>query len=77
MARKRFNRNIIASSDAYKKHSHDKYIREWHKENIQTITELTARIVIKKKYYVKCFGKTIQITEKEAMMLGPELVIVI
>jgi hypothetical protein len=35
MPRKRFNRNIIASSDAYKVHSHHRLLQENHDNNQQ------------------------------------------
>lgn len=76
MKRPRFNRNAVASSrGAYVHSSHIAYIREWHERNKETIAKLTVTIEITPKYYVRCFGKLIQITEREAMMLGPELTI--
>lgn len=76
MKRDRFNRNAVASSrGAYVYHSHIAYIKEQHEKNRQVIAELNITVKVKPKYFVKCFGKIRQITEREAMMLGPQIVI--
>lgn len=75
MARKRFSRNIIASNDSYKKRSHDNYIKEQHEQNKDIISEISVSIKVAPKYYIKCFGKLIQITEKEAMSTSIEVII--
>lgn len=75
MTRKRFSRNIIASSDSYKKRSHDNYIKEQHEQNKDIISEISVSIKVAPKYYIKCFGKLIQITEEEAMSTSIEVVI--
>lgn len=75
MVRKRFNRNIIASSDSYKKRSHDNFIKEQHEKNKDMIAEISVNIKVAPKYYIKCFGKLIQITKEEAMSTSIEVVI--
>lgn len=75
MTRKRFSRNIIASSDSYKKRSHDSFIKEQHEKNKDMIAEISVSIKVAPKYYIKCFGKLIQITEEEAMSTSIEVVI--
>lgn len=75
MARKRFSRNIIASSDSYKKRSHDSFIKEQHEKNKDMIAKISISIKVAPKYYIKCFGKLIQITEEEAMSTSIEVVV--
>lgn len=73
--RQRFNRQCVASSrGAYVFHAHQRAIEEhhnalrvFHEENKENIAKILANIP--KKYFVKCFGKLIQITEMEAEML--------
>lgn len=63
--RRKFNRAAIASSDgAYVRNAHRRYLKEEHEKF------LTIEIHVPKRYFVKCFGKLIQVTEREAMMLG-------
>ena len=75
--RPRVKRNIIASSDAYKVHSHYRMLQENHLmfhdylEHIQ----LTVKIEIHKTPYVRVFGEIMQITSKEAKNLPSYLVI--
>lgn len=67
----RFSRNAVASSrGAYVRQSHIAYIKEQHEKNEKIITELSITIKAKPRYFVKCFDKMYQITEKEAAMLG-------
>lgn len=80
MTRKRFSRNIIASSDAYKMHSHLAMLRENHVQNKEYFGHLDKTIVAKQsylkyKYFVKFFGELKEITKVEASSLSPELVI--
>lgn len=83
MARKRFNRNIIASSDTYKVHSHLNMLRENHNQNKEYFDHINKTIVVtkqsyfKRKYFVKFFGKMKEITELEASKLSPELIIIL
>lgn len=83
--RKRFSRSIIASSDAYKYHSHRRILEENHVANVDYFNHINATVVvdskevesiIKKNYFTKCFGKLIRISEDEAKKLGSELVII-
>lgn len=77
--RRHFKRCAIASSEGnHVRMSHRDYIREWHERNKDYIAEisLSIQLHIERKYYVKCLGKLIQITEREALMLGPELIII-
>lgn len=83
MVRKRFNRNIIASNDAYKAHSHLNMLRENHNQNKEYFDHINKTVVVvrqsyfKYKYYVKFFGELKEITELEASKLSPELVIIL
>lgn len=74
--RNRFNRNCIASSrGSYVWKAHIEYIKECHKRNQHIIANITINIKVAPKYHAKCFGKMMQITEREAIMLGPQLTI--
>lgn len=83
MARKRFSRNIIASSDAYKVHSHLAMLRENYERNkeyfdhINRTVKVTKQNYFKRRYFVKFFGKMQEITELEASNLSSELVIIL
>lgn len=66
MARKRFSRSAVASSRGnYVRIAHRAWLREEHEKFIK----LEFSIEIPQRYFVRCFGKLIQITEREAMML--------
>lgn len=83
MTRKRFSRNIIASNDAYKVHSHLNMLRENHSQNkeyfdyINKVSKVNKQSYFKRKYFVKFFGKLKEITELEANKLSPELLIIL
>lgn len=78
MERKRFKRDAVASSRGnYVRVSHREFIKEQHLLNRDAIEKLTITIKVKPKYYTKCFGVMIEITEAEANKLGKELVITI
>lgn len=67
MKRKRFNRGACGSSrGSYVWHSHCRYLEEKHLEFVR----LSLEIKIPKRYFVRCFGKLLEITEREALMLG-------
>ena len=82
MKRPRFSRNCLASSrGAYVRKSHFLYIQEQlakrgTEAKLEDIIEVCTTISIK-RYYIRCFGKLKRITEREAMVLKPELVIVL
>ena len=72
MARKRVKLSCVASSEgAHVDRAHKRYIREEHEK-----FALTIQVSIPKKYFVKCFGKLIQITEREALMHGKANIII-
>lgn len=72
MPRKRFKLSCVASSEgAHVARAHKRYIREEHEK-----FALTIQVSIPKKYFVKCFGKLIQITEREALMHGKANIII-
>lgn len=84
--RTRFNRNIIASSDSYKCHSHKRMLEENHLANMDYFSHIDATVTInpkqvsdtiKRNYFTRCFGKLIRISKDEAERLGSELVIII
>lgn len=66
--RKHFNPNRICSSENYRasRKAHQDFIRRQHEENIVEIQEISECISIRKKCYVSCFGKLVEITEVEA-----------
>ena len=75
--RPRFKRSIIASSDAYKVHSHYRMLQENHEtyhEYLEHI-QVTVKIEVHKTPYVRVFGEIMQITLKEAEKLPNYLVI--
>lgn len=81
MKRNKFSRNAVASSrGSYVRKSHYLYVQECLKvrginASIQDIIEVDITIKVKPKYAVKCFGRTLFISEKEAKKLNPEMVI--
>lgn len=83
MARKRFNRNSVASSRGnYVRVSHFKLLQEGlekrgYKEELKDIAEvsISAYVNIPKRYAIKVFGKLMVISKDEAMKLNNELVI--
>lgn len=77
MSRKRFSLNMIASSRGnYVRKAHQKFIREEHERNQEYIQQITLEIKVTPKYYVRCFGVEKEITEKDAMAIGLEMVII-
>lgn len=66
--RKRFNRNAISSSaGTYVHRAHKRMLKEAHDKNKAILINISMRIP--PKYFIKCFGKLIQITPMEAAML--------
>lgn len=75
MTRKKFKRSSCGSSrGSYVYKSHIAYLKEQHEKNKDFV--LTINVRIPEKYFVRCFGKLIQITEREAMMLGKTNIII-
>lgn len=66
--RKRINLNAVCSSENYElsRKLHREYIKKSHSKNILEVKRITESIVIRKKCFVLCFGKLIEITEAEA-----------
>ena len=65
--RNRFNRMACGSSrGGWIRKVHEQYLREQHNHFI----EVNIEVKIPKRYFVKCFGKLIEVTEREALMLG-------
>lgn len=73
--RTRFKTNRIASSDNYEasKRIHIESLRRFHNTHIDEIKSISAGI---KRYYVKCFGRLVEISKKEADKLNKSLIIV-
>lgn len=67
MARKRINLNAICSSENYKRS------RKLHEEYIHKVTITTK---IKHQYYIKVFGKLMQITEIEAKRISSSIEVI-
>lgn len=82
MARERFSRRIIASSDPRKAHAHRATLKENHEKNKEYFESIHKTVNIKqghfnRKFFVKCFGKLQEITELEAKNLGLDLVTIL
>ena len=76
MARETFSLNCVYSSRGkYVHDAHVRYIKKWHEKNKEMVIKVSATIIVKPKYYVRCFGHLHRITEREAMRLGPTIVI--
>lgn len=79
--RNRFSRSCVASSRGpYVRKSHYLSIQERLAErgtmaDLKDIMEVSITISIKPKYYTKCFGKIIHLSESQARKLNPELII--
>lgn len=79
--RDRFSRSCVASSRGpYVRKSHYLLIQERLAKrgiaaSLKDIMEVSITISIKPKYYAKCFGKKIYLSESQARTLGPELII--
>lgn len=68
MARKRINLNAICSSNNYKRS------RKLHE---QYVHKITIKAEIKHQYYIKVFGKLMQITEIEAKRISSSIEVII
>lgn len=81
MKKTRFNRNAVASSrGSYVRKSHFLLIQEelakrGFEETLEDIIEVSVSIRVRRKCYIKCFGKLIVVTEEEAAKLDTKLVI--
>lgn len=81
MKKARFNRNAVASSrGSYVRKSHFLLIQEelakrGFEETLKDIIEVSVSVRVRRKCYIKCFGKLIAITEEEAEKLDTKLVI--
>ena len=58
--RPRFSRNIIASSDAYKVHSHRRLLQENHKNNEQLFISIANNTKIKSKSSLEIFEENLK-----------------
>lgn len=73
MPRNRFKLSACGSSrGGYVQRAHERYIKDAHKNFVA----LNIEIRIPKRYFVRCFGKLIQVTEREALMLGKTNIII-
>ena len=75
--RQRFNAARVCSSQDYtqSKRAHRAHLDRRHEENACLVAEITATIVLKPRYFTKCFGRLIEITEADAMRLDISMVI--
>lgn len=75
--RERFSRRICASSrGSYVGKSHRAYIKEQHEKNKSVVTEISLTIKVKPRYYAKCFGALVRVTEVQAQMLGKDSIVI-
>ena len=75
--RDRFSRRACGSSRGnYVRVSHEAYIKEWHEQNKEIVAQISLTIEIKPKYYAKCFGSLIRVTEVQAKMLGEDSIVI-
>ena len=58
--RPRFNRAIIASSDAYKVHSHLRLLQENHKNNEQLFISIANNTTIRRKTSLELFEENLK-----------------
>lgn len=66
--RQRFSRNACGSSrGAYVRKAHQEMLKENHDKNKNVLINIS--ISIPPKYFVKCWGKLIEVTAREAAML--------
>ena len=76
MSRPRFNEARIASSDHYEWSL--RYHRKWllleHLKNVEILSETT--VTVRKKAYVKCFGKLVSITDEQARKFSKDIEII-
>nr|DAF63813.1 MAG TPA: hypothetical protein [Podoviridae sp. ctz6O13] len=75
--RQRFSAARVCSSENYtqSRKVHKAYLDRRHEENACLVAEITATIVVKPRYFTKCFGRLMEITEAEAMRLDISMVI--
>ena len=79
--RDKFSRNAVASSrGSYVRKSHFLLIQEelakrGFEETLEDIIKVSVSIRVRRKCYIKCFGKLIAVTEEEAAKLDTKLVI--
>lgn len=71
--RKRFKLCRICSSENYvlSRQIRRRYICEWHALHSEEVRIISESIVVRPRYYVKCFGKLMELTEAEAMDMQP------
>lgn len=75
--RDRFSRRACGSSRGnYVRISHEAYIKEQHAKNKEIVAQISLTIEIKPKYYAKCFGHLIRVTEVQAKMLGEDSIVI-
>ena len=76
MARYRVNPNAVCSSKDYKKSKklHIKFLRENHKIFLEMVDK--EEIVIKKKAYIKCFGRLVPVSPEEVIKLKETIQII-
>lgn len=76
--RKRVNLNAVCSSENYElsRRLHQEYIKRLHSENILEVKRITESIAIRKKCFVSCFGKLIEITEIEATRIEQSIKVI-
>lgn len=75
MARERFKLSCVASSrGSYVSRAHVRYYsdKQSHEQRMNILAKM-----LKPRYYVKCFGKLVQITDMEAAMLRPTMSVIV
>lgn len=71
--RERFKVNCVGSSrGVYVRNTHRAFIKEVCEsaEHRELIAKIEIEVKVTPRYYVRCFGKIMEVTEREAMMLG-------
>lgn len=78
MARQRFKLNRVCSSENYERSQEIRrdFIRRFHSENVEEIHKISSTIIIRKRYYVSCFGKLIEVSEERALRLEKTMKII-
>lgn len=69
--RNRFKVCRLCSSENYElsKEFHREYLKQEHDNNIAIVQEISRTTIIKKKAFVKCWDKEIEISEEKALLI--------
>lgn len=71
MARRRFRADRICSSENYKKSRETgrDFLKRFHENYKEEVEQISRTTKVVTKYYVKCFGKLVELSKSEAERL--------